>query len=34
MFSSVFFWSWVEAIVGLIAEIFLVALLIKSIRSR
>lgn len=34
MFSSVFFWFWVEVIVGSALEVVLVSLLIKSIRSR
>jgi len=34
MFHSVFFWFWVEFIVGMCVEVFLVTLLIKSIKSR
>ena len=34
MFSSVFFWFWIEVIIGAIAEVFLIGLLIKSINSR
>ena len=34
MFSSVFFWFWIEVIIGAIAEVFLISLLIKSITSR
>jgi hypothetical protein len=30
----VFFWFWVELAVGVVLEVFLVSLLIKSIRSR
>jgi hypothetical protein len=30
----VFFWFWVELFVGVILEIILITLLIKSIRSR
>jgi hypothetical protein len=30
----VFFWFWVELAVGLVLEVILVTLLIKSIRSR
>jgi hypothetical protein len=34
MVHSVFFWFWIEFIAGVIAEGFLITLLIKSIKSR